>query len=214
MDYVYAVRSMKTNVNVVNTASETVRSYHHGNLGAALLEAGLRLLEEGDGTPPALREVARKAEVSPAAVYRHFPDKAALLSAMAGEGMRRLAAAQGEARAAGGAGMAAFNAVGRAYVRFALENPALYRLMFSMAPNRDLLAVPIAAVPKPMRQLRADVAELFGSDQDPAGQRVFALRAWAMVHGLAMLALDRQIDPATVEALLDRVVEVDLHVWR
>lgn len=201
---------MTTDVNVVNTASaEAGRGYHHGNLGAALLEAGLGLLEAGDGAPPALREVARRAGVSPAAVYRHFPDKAALLTAMAGEGMRRLAAAQAAARAASGAGMAGFNAIGRAYVRFALANPALYRLMFSAAPNRDLLGEPLATTPRPMRQLREDVAELFGAGQDPAAQRVFALRAWAMVHGLAMLALDRQVDPATVEALVDRVVDAD-----
>jgi AcrR family transcriptional regulator len=201
---------MTSDVNIVNTdPGDTGRGYHHGNLRSALLEAGLELLEAGDGSPPALREVARRAGVSAAAVYRHFPDKAALLAAMAGEGMRRLAAEQEGARAASGAGMAGFNATGRAYVRFALANPALYRLMFSSAPSRDLLGGPIAAAPRPMRRLREDVAEVFGRAQDPAAPRVFALRAWAMVHGLAMLALDRQVDTATVETLLDRIIDAD-----
>ena len=65
------------------------KTYHHGDLHAALIEAGLKLLGEREADTLGLREVARAVGVSATAVYRHFPDKGALLSAMAREGLAR-----------------------------------------------------------------------------------------------------------------------------
>src|SRR6476469_1040818 len=96
------------------------KTYHHGDLRRALIDAGLELLESRDAEALSLREVARSVGVSATAVYRHFPDKNALLDALAAEGLGRLAAAQHKAADASGGGEAGFAATGAAYVRFAL----------------------------------------------------------------------------------------------
>ena len=182
------------------------RAYHHGNLRAALIEAGMSLLATRALDELSLREIARAVGVSPTAVYRHFPDKRALMAAMAGEGLAQLAAAQRAAAAAAGGGAAGFSATGRAYVRFALANPALFRLIFSNpAPRRaddephDPMAEPMVDA---MALLRANAATLAPPGTDPTA---LALRAWSIAHGLAMLMLDGQVPSAeaTIEAVLD-----------
>ena len=112
------------------------RPYHHGDLRAALIEAGLAMLAERDAEGVSLREMARSVGVSATAVYRHFPDKTALMAALAREGLDRLAAAQHAASDHVGGGAAGFAATGQAYVRFALANPALFRLIFTSSAAR------------------------------------------------------------------------------
>ena len=92
--------------------SGKARTYHHGDLRAALIEAGLKLLEDRQGDDIGLREAARAVGVSATAVYRHFPDKAALLRALSAEGFARLAEAQRGAQEAAGGGQAGFVATG------------------------------------------------------------------------------------------------------
>ena len=124
-------------MNAVNIAAKvtvsTSQSYHHGDLHGALVEAGLRHLESDGTAEISLRQLARETGVSPTAVYRHFPDKKALLAALAEAGFARLAQAQQQASDEAGGGAEGFAATGRAYVRFALANPALFRLTFSHA---------------------------------------------------------------------------------
>ena len=88
-------------------------------------------LRKGAVDELSLREIARSVGVSATAVYRHFPDKAALLSALRQEADVMLAEAFRSAMAKVKPGHEAFDAMGRAYVRFALANPALFRLMMS-----------------------------------------------------------------------------------
>lgn len=182
----------------VSTSNAEPRTYHHGDLRAALVAAGLRALETTDISNISLRALAREVGVSATAVYRHFPDKRALLGAMALAGLAQLGELQ--QRAAMEAGDQAFSATGRAYVRFALANPSLFRLVFTHCELRgDGL---------PEGYLAADMlldsaAKLTGGDKAEA--RRFALQAWALVHGLAMLMLDGQI-PAD-EALIDQVID-------
>src|SRR6218665_3739496 len=95
----------------------TSKTYHHGDLRAAAIEAGLRLLEERTANDLGLREVARAVGGSAPALSRHFPDKAALLRALAEEGFKRLAEAQREAASAAGGGEAGFGGARRAYGR-------------------------------------------------------------------------------------------------
>jgi AcrR family transcriptional regulator len=174
-------------------------------LRAAALEAGLNLLEDRTADDLGLREVARAVGVSATALYRHFPDKAALLRALADEGLARLADAQVQASAAAGGGGAGFAATGRAYVRFALANPALFRLIFSAAmPQGDPFAQPAAEVPEAFRLLRDNAASSLPPGAGPAAARLVALEAWALVHGLAVLILDGRIprDEGLIDALL------------
>ncbi len=179
-------------------------SYHHGDLRAALIEAGLKLVEERGADDVGLREAARAVGVSATAIYRHFPDKRAFLDALAEAGLERLAAAQIAASDAAGGGAAGFNATGRAYVRFALANPGLFRLIFSSAKGdpMDWENAPDDA----MRLLRDNAVQLVAKERGPEEARLFALHSWALVHGLAVLMLDGMVMPD--ENLIDRVIDV------
>lgn len=185
-------------------AGEKKGGYHHGDLRAALIHEGLRLLEERRGDEIGLREVARGVGVSATAVYRHFPDKAALLRALSAEGLARLAAAQREAFEQAGGGKSGFLATGQAYVRFALANPALFRLVFSSSPEQDILTSGPDAVPEAFRMLRENAGALVAPGTGPEATGRVALEAWAKVHGLAMLMLDGQIPHD--ERLIDEVI--------
>ena len=189
---------VKSTVSTSKAASteNTGRKYHHGDLRAALLGEGLRLVEEAGADALSLREVARAVGVSATAVYRHFPDKRALMVALAQEGVRRLGEAQVEAGT--GSGSAAFSAIGRAYVRFALTNPGLFRLTFTH-PGIDI-GDPVND--KAATLLHYHALEMAHGDRRLA--RVIALRAWALVHGLALLILDGRVPRD--EALIDATI--------
>jgi AcrR family transcriptional regulator len=174
------------------------KRYHHGDLRAALIEVGLRLLAERDVEGVSLREMAREVGVSATSVYRHFPDKAALMRALAREGLDRLAIAQQEA-ASGKEGAASFAATGRAYVRFALANPAIFRLIFTSSAQLQSTGEIEA-----LRMLRANAAAASSGDVGAEQAENGALRAWSLVHGLAMLMLDGQLpaDDRLIDALI------------
>lgn len=196
---------MAHNDNSVNIDAAG-RGYHHGDLRSALIAAGLAALREGSLDGLSLRALAREAGVSATAVYRHFPDKEALLAALALAGFDRMAAAQQAAsRAAAGQGpVAAFCASGAAYVRFAILNPELFRLMWKSAPDGDQLSQPIDQVHPAMADLRHAVEEMARPGASEEDKRATALRCWGLVHGLASLTLDRQIE--LDDETIDRVI--------
>lgn len=134
-----------------------------------------------------LRELARQVGVSPAAPYRHFDNRLALLEALAITGFQRFSAMMAQAERTS-APARRITAMGQAYVNFALANPNLFRLMFSAEiPRCERPSLQLAA-DAAFDTLRAVTAAL------PQGNtRLTALRAWAQVHGLAMLLLDGQI---------------------
>ncbi len=196
---------MSKNANSVNIEN-TRAGYHHGDLRTAVVAEGLRMLETGTADTVSLREVARNVGVSAPAVYRHFPDKAAFLKALAGEGMQQLARDQALAQShAGGEG---FAASGRAYVRFGVANPGLFRLIFAsgLGGEHDLGSDPEGSAGW---MLRENVAAMMGEGADPLESRVLAYRAWALVHGLTLLILDNQINHDEGIGLIDQIVSVD-----
>lgn len=168
----------------------TERSYHHGDLRAALLAAGVAMLRERAIEDVSLRELAKRVGVSATAVYRHFADKQALMQALAEEALAMLGADQRAAGEAAGGGIAGFEATGAAYVRFALANPALFRLAF--AHPRGKMGDSLDHTDEAMRLLHANAAAATPPGGDP---RVFAVRAWSLAHGLAMLMLDGHVPP-------------------
>lgn len=194
----------KDNSVNINPAAATGKPYHHGDLRSALIEAGLRLLQSRTADDLSLREMSREVGVSATAIYRHFPDKQALMSALAHEGLERLAMAQRAATVAAGGGRSGFLASGLAYVRFAADNPALFRLIFSCAQDEDLLDASIDTVSSAMQGLRRDIEQLMPAQLSDAARKAAALHAWALAHGLALLLLDRQIqaDWALIERTL------------
>lgn len=183
----------------VSTSTETNRAYHHGDLRGALIAAGLKALETADPNELSLRQLAREVGVSATAVYRHFPDKQALLGVLAETGLAMLFEEQSLAAAAAGGGSKGFAATGRAYVRFAIAHPGLFRLVFSHAELSE--ATELGNNPAG-RLLRANSEALSGGD--PAAAREIQVRAWAIAHGLAMLMLDGHLpaDDALIDATM------------
>ena len=165
-------------------AAAKARAYHHGDLRNGLLEAARTILEEESLAALTLRAVARKAGVSHAAPYRHFPNHEALLVELSIEGFEELREALVEAAKAQGSESDKIANIGAAYMRFVAQRPALARLMFGgQLPNRDQF---------PQLGLKADSIgqEIGNALHDSA----LGLAVWASVHGLAMLVLENVID--------------------
>jgi AcrR family transcriptional regulator len=178
-------------------------TYHHADLRPALLAAARRLLERGGPAALSLREVARRAGVSHNAPYRHFADRAALLAAVAAEGFDALSARMHDA-AANAATERRLSAIGAAYVRFALDAPNLFRLMFGgLVRSADHADLAVAGA----RAYAALTAE--AKSEKPSPTR--AVAAWATVHGLAHLLLEGQIaavrdNPAATDRLVAQIL--------
>jgi AcrR family transcriptional regulator len=174
-------------------------NYHHGDLRAALVRAAMELLEESGETALSLRAVARRAGVSPAAPYRHYADREALISAVAAVGYRELAQRLAAAHPSPSTPEQLAN-VAIAYVQFALARPALFRIMFGEPCDRDN-DERVAATAAVSQYVRAIVERTFPqADAEP-----FATAIWALVHGLAFLHLDGKLDTSTPQAVADRV---------
>ena len=178
--------------------------YHHGDLPSALVASAIELLEANGAADLSLRAVARRAGVSAAAPYRHFPDRTALLSAVAAVGYRDLGRLLAEVSAEP-ADVDVLADMAVAYVRFALERPGLFRVMFTEGcdpTNEDRVSAVDA--------LRSSVATtvervLPGSDGPSVGTAM-----WALVHGLAFLHLDGKLDAASDE-VVDATVAAAVH---
>jgi AcrR family transcriptional regulator len=182
------------------STSEEGRSYHHGDLRAALLRAALELLAERGEAGISLREVARRAEVSHNAPYRHFADREALLAALAEQGFSELLVRMQDA-AGGLAAAQRLAALGRCYVAFALEQRGLFRLMFAGALERGRYPQLQESAARLHGQLELAVAALEVPDT-----AVASLSAWSLVHGLSQLLLDGQVPGGeSPEALIEQV---------
>jgi len=174
-------------------------TYHHGDLRAACVSAAMELLEESGETALSLRAVARRAGVSPAAPYRHYADREALVSAIAALGYRELAERLAAAHPSPST-PEQLASVAIAYVQFALERPALFRIMFGEPCDRDN-DERIAATAAVTLYLREIVGRVFPE----ADAEAMGIATWALVHGLAFLHLDGKLDASTPSAVADRV---------
>lgn len=173
--------------------------YHHGDLHAALLRAATDLLEE-DGAGLSLRAVARRAGVSPTAPYRHFADKEALENELAAQGFadlkQRLVATGSQP-----VSLDRFALIAVSYVRFALDRPALFRLMFG-TPCTDTQDARTAAAAEVHAFVMACVSEAFPQ----ADAEALATAGWSLVHGLAFLHLDGKLPSSNLEEVDARVI--------
>jgi len=169
------------------------RAYHHGDLRNALLDAARHILEEETLAQLSLRAVARRAGVSHAAPYRHFPNHESLLVELAIEGFVELRQELQSAGSAGDAESDRIAKIGAAYMRFVVRRPELTSLMFGpQLPNRD-------AFPELGTAADAIGAEIGAALHDSA----LGLAVWAAVHGLAMLILRNVIDLGQRKSGLD-----------
>jgi AcrR family transcriptional regulator len=167
-------------------------SYHHGDLRDALVRAARRILEKDGLADLSLRRVARAVGVSPAAPYHHFADKQALLNAVATQGFAALRAEMLTRMAKETDPIARLDASGVGYVLFAVDNPALFRLMFGgeeLSANATLTEAGKKAY---------DVLQAAVADTSPGGAAnpLACLRLWALVHGIAKLIVEHCIKPS------------------
>ncbi len=162
---------------------------HHGDLRRALVLAGLEALEAKGVAALTIRGLARRLAVSHAAPAHHFPDKLALLAAVAAEGFRRFGDALEAAAASAHTPQERMQRIGLAYVRFALDHPATFRVMFGRELPECGEAPPelAEASARAYGVLQATVRALATSEEEA---RARALGAWALVHGAAVLYLD------------------------
>jgi AcrR family transcriptional regulator len=169
--------------------------YHHGDLRHALVGTALRTIHKQGVHALTLRAVGKDLGVSQTALYRHFANKSALLAAVAREGFRMLRLALLAGWDQGGQGMSGFLAMGEAYVRFAVENPAHYRVMFGGGLDRTEWDPELVAEGAGAFQALVDAlielqrAELVRRDNPEQLARFI----WAIVHGIAMLAIDGKL---------------------
>jgi AcrR family transcriptional regulator len=194
--------------------------YHHGDLRRALLDEALRVLAKGGFKALSLRDLARRVGVTHAAPYRHFTDKSALVRALAEEGFLALLESTRTASADERIGTAAhMTSIGLGYVRFAVENPSHFRLMFGPIERNGGLVVEIdealaAASRASFEALTSAIAACQASGVLRTGDpHVLATSAWAIVHGLSMLLVDGVLpvdtsDPAAVDAATRPVIDL------
>ncbi len=193
------------------------RGYHHGNLREALIQAALSLIAEKGASGFSFADAARSAGVSPAAPYRHFRDRDALLADVAGRGFSlftdRLEAAWDDGRPDP---VTAFERTGQAYLAFARDEPAHYSAMFEAGIDRNATPELRRASDQAFAVLRRAAETLCALA--PQGQRppamMVALHVWSLAHGTASLftrsdAGARSL-PMTPEELLEAGVLVYL----
>lgn len=171
------------------------RPYHHGDLRRALIDAARRLLENEGPTALSLRAVAREAGVSPAAPYHHFKDKGELLDAVAHEGWDLLNELMTEARARQTSVRDKLTALGVAYVKFARDNPALYRVMYDCSRDKENLPEHLHADnDSAYCQVRDTLVEAGASPLDETELELATTAAWCAAHGLAEMVAFKQFD--------------------
>jgi AcrR family transcriptional regulator len=169
--------------------------YHHGDLRRALLGEALRTIQRDGVEQLTLRGVGEKLGVSRTALYRHFSDKQALLAAVGREGFRMLRLALTAAREEHGGGREGFEAMGLAYVQFAVDHPSHYRVMFgrfleSCGKDAGFVEEATAAFQVLVDSLVEQQQAGLVRRDDP---QLLARFIWSVVHGIAMLAIDGQM---------------------
>jgi len=166
------------------------RGYHHGNLREALIKAALDLISQKGPAGFTFAEAARAAGVSPAAPYRHYRDRDALIADVAKRGYEAFEAALTQGWNGGKPdAVTAFNALGRAYLAFAKREPAYFAAMFESGLSFASFPELKEAGDRAFNILRDACAALI--ETLPQGRRppvmMVALHIWAFSHGIASL---------------------------
>ena len=193
------------------------KPYHHGDLRRVLIDAALKLAEEGGPAAVSVREAARRAGVSAAAPFRHFASRDALMTAVAEEAQRRFRAEIGAALAAAPADdpLGRFRSFGLAYLRWAMRNPAHFEIIssgryFDHDRARDLSRDNTELIGLTERMLSEALAkgQLRSSDL-----KTVQIAGRALVYGFARMKIDRHfprwgVSEDKVEAMAEAVLDL------
>jgi AcrR family transcriptional regulator len=180
---------------------------HHGDIPRSARAACLHLVEQSGSAHVTLRQVAAQLGATHVALYRHFANKEALLASVAEEGYKLLQTQVKATVAEGGTPLDQLHRIGVAYVRFARTHTAYFRLMYAREVRRvshpalrTAAAAAFVTLLDVVRECRKEGLVQHG------GSLEVALTAWSLVHGLAMLIVERQLDDTQVD--VDKLVEV------
>src|ERR1700739_2646234 len=193
------------------------RGYHHGNLKEALLQAALDLIAQKGAAGFTFADAARMAGVSPAAPYRHFRDRADLLSNIAQRGFEQFEAALNAAWDDGRPDtVTAFERVGKAYLAFAREEPASYSAMFESGLPAHANTALMAAGERAFGIIRAAAERLAalappGMPRPPA--MMIALHIWSMSHGVASLFARGDAARRKLPMSADELLEAEVLIY-
>ena len=184
-------------------ARKRANQYHHGDLSRSLLQEALRTIQKDGVAALTMRGVGSKLGVSRTALYRHFADKSALLAAVATEGFRTLRIHTQDAWDAHGGGRSGLDAMGEAYVNFAVAHPSHYRVMFGGyvrdgGPDSDLAREGAGAFQVLVDAIVSQQKQGLVRQDNPLA---LAQYIWATVHGIAMLAIDGQLKQPTQDVI-------------
>lgn len=183
------------------------KNYHHGDLHSAIVDVATRMLEEHGPEKLSLREAARLLDVSPAAPYRHFPSKEALLSAVAARGFtmmnERFEEIVGQVDRSP---VDRLFGIGHAYIEFAVARPQMFRLLFGggIADWDDCAALKAEGDRGFMIFLDAIVCAQAAGEVAAGPPDQIASTLWAMVHGYASLILVGVLESEKSPCTLDR----------
>ena len=185
---------LRFTVPAMREAQTAPKPYHHGDLRRALVDAARRLLEADGPSALSLRAVAREAGVSPAAPYHHFKDKGELLEAVAEQGWDALNETLANARQNSASLRDRMAGIGVAYVCFARDNPALYRVMYDQSRDKEALPEHVHGHEAYCR-VRDTLLEAGADPADEVGLELAVTAAWCAAHGLAEMAGFKQFQP-------------------
>jgi AcrR family transcriptional regulator len=191
------------------------KTYHHGDLKNALIQAGVEILAQDGVSGLSLRKVALKAGVSHSAPYAHFVDKQALIAAISTEGFRQLyERVSGVTEKYKSQPKKQLIEVAWAYVQFAMDDPDRFKVMFSAVLEKEKEYPEFVAESQRNFQLVKMIVEtnqVSGSLRSGPSELV-ALSAWGIVHGFVMLLLEGQIPHAVLDQIsLRKLLEFQLN---
>jgi AcrR family transcriptional regulator len=189
-------------------------TYHHGNAREALLNAAEKLILEKGNSHFSLRAVAREVGIDPAACYRHFKNKEAILHGVASRGFTQLS----EMIHTADDGKGSKNTIvemGKAYVAFANSTPLIFQIMFGgcgLPALDDRLKEPTLEHTAFERLQSALERYLAAVGQETEKNQTLAMDIWAAVHGVAALTAFEaiELDDQSVDAMIERLINAIL----
>jgi AcrR family transcriptional regulator len=213
---------MKGAITVTKNAVPARRTYRHGDLRRALLDAGIALARDGGPDAVVLREATRRAGVVPNAAYRHFASRQELLLAVRAAALSALAVAMEDElaglrrrRAPADMARARLRAIGTGYLRFAQAEPGLFRTAFTASDDLPEVVNPSTAGNSgldPFQLLGAALDGMVETGVLPRARRQGAeYLAWSAVHGFAMLVIEgplRRLASAQARAIGEHLLDM------